>query len=138
VDEHSSHELLEMLADPDANLCVQASFEGHSRLYAYEVCDPVQGKSCRYLVGGVYVSDFVLPSWFETFHRKKGTAFDQARKCKGFLELLPGGYAQIDRVDGVRGWSELWPRQGTKAKLHGSRRARRRLPRSEWRRSRRG
>lgn len=38
----ASHELLELLADPDLSLAVVAYDRGGSRLYAYEVCDPVQ------------------------------------------------------------------------------------------------
>src|SRR5437588_4673608 len=50
----ASHELLEMLVDPQGE---SVSFE-----YLEEVCDPVQ--FLWYKLRGVYVSDFVTPSWY--------------------------------------------------------------------------
>lgn len=51
-----SHELMEMLADPQ---CVKLGADGQT---AYEVADPVENNI--YQINGVAVSDFVLPSWF--------------------------------------------------------------------------
>ncbi|HEX8791011.1 MAG TPA: hypothetical protein VF765_08655 [Polyangiaceae bacterium] len=130
----ASHELLEMLVDPDIALGSAATVEGHARQYAYEVCDAVQSNACRYEVSGVRVSDFVYPSWFEGF-RARGTRFDQAGKCKRPLHVLPGGYAIIAHVDGSRGWHELWPERARRPRLHGSRRARRIKDRRHWRKS---
>lgn len=130
----ASHELLEMLADPDISLGSAATVEGHARQYAYEVCDAVQANACRYEVGGVHVSDFVYPAWFEGF-RTRSTRFDQLGKCKRPLHLLPGGYAIIAHVDGSRGWHELWPSQARRPHHHGSRRARRMTKRALWRKS---
>jgi hypothetical protein len=50
-----SHEILEMLVDPYANVRTA----GGSLV---EVCDPVNGRTYRVL--GVPVSDFMLPDWF--------------------------------------------------------------------------
>ena len=55
-----SHELLEMLADPNINLC--AFDEGNRRLYAYEICNTVETDKLGYQIDGVTVNDFVLPN----------------------------------------------------------------------------
>ena len=36
-------------------------------LYAYEVCDACEADQFGYDIDGVLVSDFVFPSWFESF-----------------------------------------------------------------------
>jgi hypothetical protein len=56
-----SHELLEMLGDPNINLCSQAD---DGTIYAYENCDAVEADDLGYDIDGVTVSDFVLPEWF--------------------------------------------------------------------------
>jgi hypothetical protein len=63
-----SHELLEMLADPwgnrftpDADL--DPSSDGHQVFYLVEVGDPCEVSS--YDIGGVVVSDFILPSFYD-------------------------------------------------------------------------
>ncbi len=133
----ASHELLELLADPGMAFTAAANVEGHPRMYAFEVCDAVQGNQDRYLVGDVHVSDFVYPSWFETFHKPRSVPFDHLGRCRKPLELRPGGYAMIAHVDAVTGWHDLSPRRNDRTYKHGSRRARRAKPKSEWRKSRR-
>ena len=62
----ASHELLEMLIDPDINRAVFIQDEtGAGKLYAYEICDPCKSDQYGYQIDGVLVSDFVFPSWFE-------------------------------------------------------------------------
>jgi hypothetical protein len=53
-----SHEILEMLVDPETNRSVFV--DGVGRMV--EVADPVEWYGYR--LDGVYVSDFVLPTWF--------------------------------------------------------------------------
>jgi hypothetical protein len=129
----ASHELLEMLADPDMSLTVVAWDKRGSHLYAYEVCDPVQDDRHGYEIGGVLVSDFVLPSWFESFHRARSVRFDQAGACARALQVLPGGYAQVTHTDWVRGWRDVGPSRGRKGKARGSRQGRRRTAHNHWR-----
>ena len=66
-----SHEVLEMIADPDLNLLVGGPHptkkHRHSVLHAYEVCDPVQ--SSTYRVDGVEVANFVTPQYFKSYRR---------------------------------------------------------------------
>ena len=60
-----SHEVLELLADPEANLLVVAPNPDQPNqwvLRPYEVCDPVQGD--QYTIDGIAVSDFVTPTYF--------------------------------------------------------------------------
>lgn len=58
-----SHELLEMLADPWINWCAAG---GDGKIYALEVCDPVEADNLGYEINSVLVSDFVTPAWFES------------------------------------------------------------------------
>ena len=88
----ASHELFEMLADPNINLIVmvQTSNENAGKLYAYEVCDACEDDGFSYKIGDVSVSDFVFPSWFEDFRAEGSTPFDQTRKINRPLALLIG------------------------------------------------
>src|SRR5437667_12655547 len=79
----ASHELLEMLGDPDINLTAFVELNGDTgeplrpdqplppgatlqmRLYAYEVCDACEADQYGYPKGDVLVSDFVFPAWFQ-------------------------------------------------------------------------
>jgi hypothetical protein len=130
-----SHELLEMLADPEINLTVFDQPSATSgRLYAYEVCDACEADQYGYDINGTLVSDFVYPSWFQA-SRTNGT-FDHGGHIKVPFELLPGGYIGIFDVGSGTGWTQLTP---PSAQLHydnrphvGSRRERRRTPRDQW------
>src|SRR5581483_6395204 len=72
----ASHELAEMLCDPDL---VRGAFiqsdDTTGTVYAWEVADACEDDSYGYQIGGVWVSDFVYPSWFETY-QPTGTQFD--------------------------------------------------------------
>ena len=62
-----SHEALEMIIDPTANVLVPGPdprnpTNGNIVLHAYEVCDAVERTS--YDVDGVAVSNFITPNWF--------------------------------------------------------------------------
>jgi len=63
-----SHELLEMLVDPWGNRFTPAAdldpaSDGHQVFYLLEVGDPCEVSS--YDIGGVAVSDFILPSFYD-------------------------------------------------------------------------
>ncbi len=141
-----SHELLEMLADPNINLC--AFDEGNRRLYAYEVCDAVEADKLGYAINGVTVSDFVLPGWFEPTHIAKNERFAFKSRVTAPFQLLPGGYISYYDLHGG-GWQQLTARTtATDARLMtahtappapyqarprvGSRRERRRLDKAQW------
>ena len=57
----ASHELLEMMIDPGAQLWAQNT---NGCFYAYEMCDAVEDE--EYEIDGIAVSDFVHPSFFES------------------------------------------------------------------------
>lgn len=76
-----SHELLEMLADPT---CVRFAADGR---HIVEVCDPVEENG--YLIEGVQVSNFVLPSYFSGGAGPWDFNGQLAGACPA---LLPGGY----------------------------------------------
>jgi hypothetical protein len=141
-----SHELLEMLADPNINLC--AFDEANRRLYAYEVCDAVEDDKLGYSIDGVTVSDFVLPGWFEPTHVSKGEKFAWKSKVTRPFQLQKGGYISYFDLNG-NGWQQLTarnpladaramsaasspPAPWTARPRVGSRRERRRLPKSQW------
>lgn len=67
-----SHEVLELIIDPDVNLLVGGVLPGgkHTVLVAYEVCDPVQ--STTYELDGVKVGNFVTPQFFKIKPRRRG------------------------------------------------------------------
>ena len=59
----ASHELLEMLGDPEINLGVFVQPNAQTgRLYAYENCDACESDNYGYQIGNILVSDFVFPT----------------------------------------------------------------------------
>lgn len=123
-----SHELLEMLGDPEINMAVQV---GASTFYAYESCDPCEADNLGYQIDGVLVSDFLTPQWF----RQHGTGpFDFKSRIKKPLTLVAGGYMSIWTPHG--GWTQKTAEGRPASYLErarvGSRRERRRTPREDW------
>ncbi|HMG34590.1 MAG TPA: hypothetical protein VKM94_11680 [Blastocatellia bacterium] len=131
-----SHELLEMLVDPEINLTVFVESQPGGRLYAYEVCDACEADNLAYKIDGVLVSDFVFPSWFESFRKKGSAQFDQAKRIQKPFQLLPGGYIGIYDVLSGNGWQQInaesTPITYRERARVGSRRERRRTRRDNW------
>lgn len=141
----ASHELLEMLANPEGQraVCLYDRDLGY-RTYAHEVCDPCQDDAQCYRIDRVWVSDFIYPSWFETWRAPRSTRFDHAKKLSRPMQIAPGGYASyVDaRKDkwvndvatraSVRGFAPQlgFTRGGSRLKL-------RAIPRAQWRKSER-
>ncbi|MDP9158744.1 MAG: hypothetical protein M3O09_00745 [Acidobacteriota bacterium] len=125
-----SHELLEMLADPWLNWCAQGT---NGEVYALEVCDAVEADELGYELDGILVSDFITPSWFEP------TECDQVDfkgRIKKPFELGPGGYVSTFNAEG--GWTQLTAERGAAPPIPaGSRRHRRQLEKSTWKKSER-
>ena len=136
----ASHELLEMLGDPDINLAAYVDQpNGGMRLYAYEVCDACEADQFAYKTDGVLVTDFVYPAWFESFRKAGSTQFDRQGRINEPFQLLSGGYIGIFDCPSGNGWTQI---TGDRKARHysmrppvGSRRERRRTPREEWLRS---
>ena len=102
----ASHELVEMLVDPAINMMTMGP--DPKSVYAYESADPVEALS--FPVNGIEMSDFVFPSYFETFHKAGSVQFDQLKKIKRPFQILAGGY-QIVFKNGK--WSQIY---GSKTK----------------------
>ncbi len=92
-----SHELLEMIADPNVNLYAIGKFTNKGRrrngLFGLEVCDPVQEN--LYEIDGVRVSDWVRPEWFEPEHKKGTMKMDHMGVIDAPFTLADGGYADV-------------------------------------------
>jgi hypothetical protein len=133
----ASHELLEMLADPNINLTVFVqNRDTAGMLYAYEVCDTCEDDSFGYKVNNILVSDFVYPAWFETFREQGSAQFDHMKQIHSPLELLTGGYIGVFNVTGGSGWQQKTAEKHPVNLRHrghvGSRRERRSIPQVQW------
>lgn len=99
-----SHEVLEMIADPDVNLYASDYhlFRGrrHRAFIAVEVCDAVQNHS--YKIDGIRVSDFVVPEWFESKHRPGSMRFSFKDNVSAPLTRAEGGYLDIVILGSLR------------------------------------
>src|ERR1700732_4049874 len=115
----ASHELLELLTDPAINLTVCATENNHLVLYAYEICDPCQADQFGYAIDGVAMSDFLYPSWFETFHRNGVVPLDYCGRISAPFAILPGGYANVlDTGQPAGAWTQ---KTGPAATIAGAR-----------------
>lgn len=103
----ASHELLEMLADPDLNrVAVDHPDSQTFRIVAQEICDPCEPYELGYELEGRRVSSFVFPSWFlpRGSARSRGSRFDHRGLIEGPFTLLPGGYIGVFDTS-VGGWT---------------------------------
>lgn len=120
-----SHELLEMLADAYGSRMHSARLpEGleddyesfglkhpSSRVhYLLEVCDPCEATS--YEVGGVPLSDFLLPAWYRTTPTVV-EGYSYANGCEAPRQVAEGGYVSFANADGE--WFQAYA--GKKGKL---------------------
>ncbi|MEO8935496.1 MAG: alkaline phosphatase family protein [Burkholderiaceae bacterium] len=89
-----SHEALELIGDPMANLLVQGPHpndpSGKEKVFHYfEMCDAVQAED--YEIDAVTVSNFVLPAYFST-EGSEATRRDFAGSGLRSFSINPGGY----------------------------------------------
>jgi hypothetical protein len=139
----TSHELLEMLGDPDVNLsALLQTQDTQGTLYAYEVCDACEADEDGYTIDGIAVSDFVYPAWFETMWlttEAGGVQFDKQKLLTRPFSLRPAGYASILQINAPNGWTQLnGPKSAQMYRqraLVGSRRERRAVGKTSWLRS---
>jgi hypothetical protein len=124
----ASHELVEMLVDPAINLLSLGP--DAKAAYAYEAADPVEAEALAFNVNGLKMTDFVYPSYFESFRKPNSTKFDYRGKVTRPFQILAGGYQLVFR-NGE--WSQL---TATKAKARALAREDRRQHRSEVRKMR--
>ena len=133
----ASHELLEMLGDPNINLTVFVQSSNTAGiLYAYEVCDACEDDSLGYQIDNVLLSDFVYPSWFESFRAEGSTQFDRMSKIQNPFQLLVNGYIGVFNVNSGSGWIQQTGDKRPTSALHrgavGTRRERRDIPHELW------
>jgi hypothetical protein len=90
----TSHEALEMLADPFGNTVRpgDSPMAGQGRVeFLVEVCDPCESDECAYTVNGVLVSDFCTPSYYDPV-RADGVRYSFTGAVKQPRQVLNGGY----------------------------------------------
>jgi len=92
-----SHEALELVGDPEANLLVQGPHPEHPKrqvFHWFEMCDAVQAET--YGVDGIEVSNFVLPLYFTSSAERGGRNDFLGVKHRGktlqSFGVNPGGY----------------------------------------------
>lgn len=136
-----SHELLEMLADPEINRSVLTyQSNGTRRLYAYEVCDAPEADQFGYKINDVLVSDFVTPQWFVPQSVIfPGVKYDFQGHITAPFQILAGGYIGTYDFQSEGGWTQINARGEFHRKAMtsavGSRRERRRIARHHWKHS---
>lgn len=133
-----SHEILEMLADPNTSTCENAQTSAYNRFYAREVCDAVEADSIGYKVGNTLVSNFVFPEWFNPGWPANSRQFDQMKITNNPLQLTSGGYISfIDLANASIGWQQAFADKQPDLNLSKSsdRHIKRSLPRELWRKS---
>lgn len=138
----ASHETLEMLGDPEINLCAMGfDAQGNQVLYAYEACDAVEDDSLGYMINSVLLSNFVTPAWFNPL--TSFGPFDFCKKLTSPFQILAGGYISVMNLNSSDGWTQIQAQTTHKnytgylsrAKA-GSRRDRRKTHKQHWKRSR--
>jgi hypothetical protein len=118
-----SHETLEMLADPYGSRPHTARLpEGLENQYAkfglssassrvsylLEVCDPCEETS--YEVGGVQLSDFLLPGWYRTSPAQH-PAYSHAGGCTDPRQVADGGYVSFSNSE-TKEWYQVFNQNG--------------------------
>jgi len=133
-----SHEALELILDPEANLLVMGPHPDPSQnqrtvFHWYEACDAVQSQT--YKIDDIEVSNFLLPLYFtesEEYSGRNdflGRAFNNNQTLVSF-NLSPGGYVGFYDIETngmetytLRGDTEAERRLKIKEKAEGARRA---------------
>jgi hypothetical protein len=91
----SSHELMEMLVDPDINLVALERPDAEGRLFAREICDPTAAYEDGYELEGRWVANFVLPAWFRPEGDGEPRQVDHRGLLRHPFEVRPGGYTAV-------------------------------------------
>lgn len=115
----TSHEVLEMLADPFGNRTIAGAPPKpkpaglpnlHRVTYLVEVCDPCEGDEFAYTVNGVKVSDFITPRYYDP-KASSGVRYSFSGSIPKPHEVLDGGYVSFGNpVDNH--WYQIVVRNG--------------------------
>lgn len=97
----ASHEIIEMLVDPNGNRLQAATalqISGNAVVpapgqfeYLVEACDPCEADAYTYQIDGVRVSDFITPHYYDA-HPLPGARYSFTGAIQSPMQLLPGGY----------------------------------------------
>jgi len=90
----TSHECLEMLADPFGNRLVagQSPKEDQGRVeFLVEVCDPPEDAQFAYTSNGILVSDFLTPHYYDPV-TSSGVRYSYTGAIQAPRTVLQGGY----------------------------------------------
>jgi hypothetical protein len=99
----SSHEVLEMLADPFGNRTIAGSpppdspepvSEFERVIYLVEVCDPCEGEQFAYHSNGVTVSDFITANYYDP-NGTTGARYSFRGNIEAPHTVLDGGYVSF-------------------------------------------
>jgi len=103
-----SHELLEMLGDP--NICLTAmnqTSDTQGTIYALEVGDPCEADAMGYRINNILLSDFVTPAWFDQYQTAAGTVYDFTRHLTAPFQIGAGGYMDVFNITAGSGWQSV-------------------------------
>jgi hypothetical protein len=106
----TSHEALEMLGDPLGNRMKSAPSikPGQGRVrYLVEVCDPSEADAYAYEINGVTVSDFYLPSYFDTA-KTAGRRYSFTGAVADPRTVLQGGYVSWQEPATGHWWQQTY------------------------------
>lgn len=104
----TSHETLEMLADPSGNRLQtgQSVMPGQGQVeYLVEVCDPSEDQQFAYTVNGVTVSDFYTPHFFDAV-QSSSVSYSFTGAIKAPLQVLFNGYLSWHDPATDKWWQE--------------------------------
>jgi len=106
----SSHETLEMLADPFGNRLVagQSPKKGQGRVnFLVEVCDPSEDQPFAYTVNGITVSDFYTPHFFDPV-ASPSVRYSYTGAITKPRTILKGGYLSWGVPETNEWFQEIW------------------------------
>jgi hypothetical protein len=104
----ASHTLLEMLVNPRKNLNVRADMKPKMMFFSHEIADPCTDEKYAYAINGVYVSDFVLPAWFDPNGGREKVDFNG--HLRGPFTVGDSGYANVYEASRRDRWRKLYGR----------------------------
>ena len=101
----ASHDMLEMLVDPNVNRIVTAPSivrgQKTNVKFPVQVCDPCSDSRFAYRIGGVVVADFTTPDYWDPKSKGKGKYSFKGSLTRPY-QILSGGY--LSWLDPKSGW----------------------------------
>jgi len=105
----ASHEIVEMLVDPYGNRTQSSQaiqISGNDVVdapgtysYLVEACDPCEANNYAYEIGGIAVSDFITPHFYDA-SVTAGVTYSFKANIQRPRQMLPGGYISYTLPDG--------------------------------------